>query len=159
MPFRKSTPEDVRWTYRLLLAREPEEHDILEKLDQNVFTDDLVKFVLSSAEYQSRTKSYSAREAAAAASEGVVLATRHEKVLPALDSLIHFDDIPAEDEIGFVEALYLRILGRPSDAGGLESHVALMQSNTLSRLELIETFMASDEFVSRGKRVTLGRIG
>lgn len=52
MNFRKTTPEDVRWAYRLLLEREVEsEAAILNKMGTFTHVHEMVQSILASDEY------------------------------------------------------------------------------------------------------------
>ena len=49
----KSTPEDVRWAYRLLLEREPDsDRQVLDIVRSEVFVHELAQMVLGSQEYE-----------------------------------------------------------------------------------------------------------
>ena len=55
MNLRKSTPEDVRWLYRLLLEREPEsDQHVLDLVRSGALVNELVHMVLASKEYINR---------------------------------------------------------------------------------------------------------
>lgn len=68
---------------------------------------------------------------------------------------VGFDDISDEDHEGFVKALYMRVLGREADEGGISSHSARLRSGRATRSDLIADFLDSDEFLENNRAITV----
>ena len=62
------------------------------------------------------------------------------------------------DNSAFVEQLYLNVLNRPSDPGGLASWVGFLDSGTFTRGEVVVGFSESQEFIdSHASQLAAGR--
>lgn len=59
---------------------------------------------------------------------------------------------PADDEATFVSRCYDALLGRPADPGGLAHYTARLRDGA-TRLSIVETLAASDEFDGRVRRL------
>ena len=65
--------------------------------------------------------------------------------------MVSFDDIPEGSHQAFIRALYVRLLGREADEGGLSLHVSRLTAGHATRRELIGDFLGSDEFLSKDR--------